>query len=79
MDFAKLGLFKIIRVLELVIYKLDLSDSMRIIRICHILVLELTDPEVFLIKNIPNINPGSQEKVWEIKKIIDSGLMNDDE
>ena len=66
MDFAKLESFKIIKVLEPVIYKLNLSDSMRTMRIYYILVLELIDPEALLIKNIPDINPESQEKVWEI-------------
>ena len=56
MDFAKLELFKILRVLELVIYKLDLPESIRIIRIYYILVLKLADLEVPLIKNIPDIN-----------------------
>ena len=63
LDFAKLGPFKILKVLELVTYKLDLLDSMKIMRIRHVLVLKLVDLEVFLIKNIPNINPKSQEKV----------------
>ena len=51
------------RVLGLVIYKLDLPDSIRIMRIYYILILELVDPEASLIENIPNINPKSQEKV----------------
>ena len=42
----------------------------------HILVLELVDPEASLIKNVPNIKPESQEKVWEIKKILDIGLID---
>ena len=33
LDFAKWEYFKIIKVLELVMYKLDLPDSMKIIRI----------------------------------------------
>ena len=49
---------------------------MRITNIRHILVLELVDPEAPLIKNIPDINPKSQKKVWEIKKILDIGLIN---
>ena len=56
LNFTKLGFFKILRVLELIIYKLDLSDSMRITRIYYILVLELVDPEALLIENIPDIN-----------------------
>ena len=56
LDFVKLGSFKIIKVLGLIIYKLYLSDSMRITRIHHVLVLKLVDPEAPLIKNILNIN-----------------------
>ena len=33
LDFTKLGSFKILKVLEPVMYKLDLSDSMRILKI----------------------------------------------
>ena len=63
MDFIKLKLFRILKVLELVIYKLDLLDSIKIIKIKYILVLKLADPEVPLIKNIPNINSKSQENI----------------
>ena len=56
------------KVLGLIIYKLDLPNSIRIIRIRHILVLELVDLEVALIKNVLDIDPKSQEKVWEVKK-----------
>ena len=59
MDFAKLGPFKIIKVLESVTYKLNLPDKMRIIKTYYILVLEIADPEAPLIKNILNINPKS--------------------
>ena len=59
-----------------VIYKLDLPDSMRVTKIQYILVLKLVDPETPLIKDISDIDPESQEKVWEIKKIINSKLMN---
>ena len=76
LNFTKLESFKIIKVLEPVTYKLNLPDSMRIIRIYHILVLELVDSEVFLIEDIPDINPKSQKKVWEIKKILDTGLID---
>ena len=76
LNFAKLEPFKIVKALGLIIYKLDLSDSMQIIRIHYISVLELIDPEAPLIKNILDINPKSQEKVWEVKKILDIGLIN---
>ena len=76
LDFVKLGSFKIVKILGPVIYKLDLPDSIKITKICYILVLELVDLEAPLIKNIPDIDPKSQKKVWEIKKIIDLGLIN---
>ena len=76
MDFIKLGPFRILKILELVIYKLDLPDSMKIAKIKHILVLKLADLEVSLMEDIPDINPNSQKKVWEIKKIINSELIN---
>ena len=40
------------------------------------LILKLVDPEVLLIKDIPDIDPKSQEKIWEIKKILDTNLIN---
>ena len=63
LDFIKLGSFIVLKILELVTYKLDLSDSIRITRIQHILVLKSADPKVLLIKNILDIDPKSQEKV----------------
>ena len=56
LDFAKLEFFRILKVLEPVTYKLNLSDSIKIIRIRHVLVLKLVDLEVSLMKNIPDIN-----------------------
>ena len=49
---------------------------MKMARIRHILVLKLIDSEAHLIKNISDINPKSQEKVWEIKKILNINLIN---
>ena len=40
------------------------------------MVLKLVDLEAPLIKDIPDIDPESQEKVWEIKEILDAGLIN---
>ena len=68
LNFAKLKLFKIAKVLEPVTYKLDLPDSIQITRIRHVLILKLVDPEAPLIKNILNINLKSQKKVLKFKK-----------
>ena len=59
LDFIKLGFFKILKVLEPVIYKLDLPDSIKITRIRYILVLESADLEAPLIKDILDINSES--------------------
>ena len=76
LDFTKLESFKILKVLGLVTYKLDLPDSIKIIRIHHISVLKLADPEAPLIKDIPDIDPKSQKKVWKIEKILNTGLID---
>ena len=49
---------------------------MKITRIKHVSVLKLADPEAPLIKDMPDIDLKSQEKVWEIKKILNTGLIN---
>ena len=49
---------------------------MRITRIYYVSVLKLADPGTPFMKDIPDIDPKSQEKVWEIKKIINLGLIN---
>ena len=63
------------RVLEPVIYKLNLLDSIKIMRICHISVLKLADLGAPLMEDIPNINPKSQEKIWKVKKILNLDLI----
>ena len=57
-------------------YKLDLPDGIKITRIYYVSVLKLVDSEIFLIKNVPDIDLKSQKKVWEIKKILKIGLIN---
>ena len=59
MDFARLGPFKIVRILGPIIYKLELPDRMKITRIRYISVLKLADLEASFIENIPNIDPKS--------------------
>ena len=76
LDFAKLEPFRVLKILGPVTYKLDFLSSMRITKIWYILVLELVDSETPLIKDILDIDPKSQEKVWEVKKIINLGLIN---
>ena len=45
----------------------------------YISVLELVHLEAPLIENIPDINPKSQKKVWKIKKILNTGLINNNQ
>ena len=76
MNFTKLGSFKILKILEPVTYKLNLPESIKITKIQHISVLELADLAAPLIEDVPDIDPKSQKKIWEIKKILDIGLIN---
>ena len=64
------------RALEPVIYKLNFSDNIKIIKIRYISVLELADSEAPLIENILDIDPKSREKVWEVEKILNIGLID---
>ena len=50
LDFAKLELFRIFKILGLVMYKLDFPDSIKITKIRYVLVLKLANLEVTLIK-----------------------------
>ena len=52
---------------------------MQIMRTYHILILELVDPEVSFIGDIPDIDLKSQKHVWKIKKIINLKLINNGE
>ena len=56
LDFAKLKLFKVLKILKLVMYELDLPDSIKIMKIRHVLVLKLADLEVPLIEDMLDIN-----------------------
>ena len=56
-------------------YKLDLPDSMKITKIRH-MVLKSADPGASLMEDMPDIDPKSQKKIWEIKKILDTDLIN---
>ena len=56
LNFIKLRSFRVLKVLGLVTYKLDLPDSIRITRIRYILVVKLVDPEAPLIEDVPDIN-----------------------
>ena len=58
-----LEFFKILKALGPITYKLNFLDSIKITRIRHISVLKSADPEAPLIKDIPDIDLKSQEKV----------------
>ena len=60
-------------------YKLNLPDSMKIARIRHVSVLEPADPGAVIMENVPDINSKSQKKVWEVKKILNLKLINNNE
>ena len=76
MNFVKLRLFQITKILGPLTYKLEFPERIKISHIQYIFVLESADSAVSLITDIPDIDSESQKKIWEIKKILDSGLMN---
>ena len=49
---------------------------MQITQIHYILVLKLIALDASLIKDVPDIDPKSQEKGWEVKKILNINLIN---
>ena len=48
LDYTKLGLYQVKKILELIKYKLDLSKKIRIYLSFYILVLELVNPETLI-------------------------------
>ena len=56
LDYTKLGLFRIRKVLRLVNYKLDLLIKIRIYLSFYILVLELVNPETLVSINLLSID-----------------------
>ena len=59
LNFAKLELFWIIKVLEPLIYKLKLLEYIKILYIQYISILEPADPDIPVIEDIPDIDPES--------------------
>ena len=59
LNFVKLELFRVLKVLELITYKLDLPNSIKIMKIWYISVLELADSEAPFMEDIPDIDPKS--------------------
>ena len=58
-------------------YKLNLPERIKILYIRYISVLETAYKNIPLITDTLDIDPKSQKKVWEIKKILDLGLIDD--
>ena len=52
---------------------------MKITKVRYISVLKLADSEAPLMEDIPDIDPKSQKKVWEIKEILDTSLINNNQ
>jgi hypothetical protein len=68
LDYKKLGLFKIKRIIEPINYELVLPKNINIHPIFHISLLELVLPGVLLVPvtEIEPINPNTEYKVEEI-------------
>ena len=57
-------------------YELDLLERIKILYIWYISVLETAHKNILLMTDTLDIDPESQEKVWEVKKILDLDLIN---
>ncbi len=74
LDHTKLGLYKIIKKLGPVIYRLEMPEGMRIHLVFYILLLE---PALSNAKPGPvEINKETQEARYEIEQIMGSKLVN---
>jgi hypothetical protein len=71
----KLGLFKILKVLGSLIYRLKLPINMRIHLVFHISLLKLASKNARLIK--VQLNDETQDNIYEIEKILNDQQIND--
>ena len=76
LDCVKLGLFEITKVLGPVVYKLRLSDTMKIINKFHISLLEPADAETPLITEVPELDPETKEVLYDVETILDAQEMD---
>ena len=61
------------------IYKLKLLEYIKILCVQYISVLEPADPDILVIEDTPDIDPKSQKKMWEVNKILDIGLIDNNQ
>ena len=71
MDYIKLGLFKILRKITKVNYKLDLLTKMKIYLVQYIVILKPVYREYELLLYKADIYRGCEEDEWEVQKVVD--------
>jgi hypothetical protein len=69
LDYTKLGLFKIQKVLDKVIYRLELSDTIKIHFVFHISLLEPASRNAQQSKI--QLSDKNQDDIYKIKKVLD--------
>jgi len=69
LDHKKLGPFKIKRCIRDTAFELELPPTMRIHNVFHISLLEPADPET-PDNPPPEIDPETQEEIWEVEEIL---------
>jgi hypothetical protein len=74
LDHTKLSLFKILKVLGPLTYKLELPQSMRIHLIFHISLLEPAPRDVK--QNKIQLSDETQNDVYEVEKVLDSQVID---
>ena len=75
LDTVKLGPFKVRRAKGPVNYELELPKRMRIHPVFHISLLEPATPDAALQQDAPDLDPGIQEPVYYVERILDDRLV----
>ena len=70
LDYVKLGLFKVLKKVIEIMFKLNLLEKIKIYLVQYILILKPTQRNVKLIIYKQNIYKGQEEDKWDIQKII---------
>ena len=76
LDYTKLVLFKIRKILGLINCKLDLLIKMRIYLSFYILILKLINPETLVWINLLGIDPSNQTLKNKVEAILKGRLIN---
>ena len=76
LDHTKLGPFHVTKELGQDVYKLQLSNSMKIHLVFHTTMLEPMHPSIPVATQVPALKADSNEEVFNVEKVLQSQLMD---